>query len=104
MLELYHFENSVCSQKARMTLFEKDLEWRSHEVNLFTQQQYDPAYLKLNPKGYVPTVIHDSKAIWESTLICEYLDEVFPMPPLAPKQYRGRSMMSMRSKVDNPLQ
>ena len=36
MLELYHFTNSVCSQKARMTLFEKDLDWTGYEVNLFT--------------------------------------------------------------------
>lgn len=104
MLELYHFENSVCSQKARMTLFEKDLEWRSHEVNLFTQQQYDPAYLKLNPKGYVPTLIHDSRAIWESTLICEYLNEVFPMPPLAPDDAGARVDMRQWSKaVDEGL-
>lgn len=104
MLELYHFKNSVCSQKARMTLFEKDLEWHSHEVNLFTQEQYDPAYLKLNPKGYVPTLVHDSKAIWESTLICEYLDEVFPMPPLAPDDAGARVDMRQWSKaVDEGL-
>ena len=93
MLELYHFKNSVCSQKVRMTLFEKDLEWHSHEVNLFTQEQYEPAYLKLNPKGYVPTLIHDSKAIWESTLICEYLDEVFPETPLQPADPVDRAYM-----------
>ena len=104
MLELYHFKNSVCSQKARMTLFEKDLEWHSHEVNLFTQEQYDPAYLKLNPKGYVPTLVHDSKTIWESTLISEYLDEVFPMPPLAPADAGGRVDMRQWSKaVDEGL-
>ncbi len=104
MLELYHFENSVCSQKARMTLFEKDLEWRSFEVNLFASEQYDPAYLKLNPKGYVPTLIHDGKAIWESTLICEYLNEVFPAPPLAPEDAGARVDMRQWSKaVDEGL-
>ena len=57
MLELYHFKNSVCSHKVRMTLFEKNIEWKSHEVNLFASEQYDPKYLKLNPKGYVPTLV-----------------------------------------------
>ena len=92
MLELYHFTNSVCSQKVRMTLFEKGLEWKGHEVNLFASEQYDPKYLKLNPKGYVPALIHDGRAIRESTLICEYLDEVFPAPPLMPGDAAGRGV------------
>ena len=104
MLDLYHFKNSVCSQKARMTLFEKGLEWRSYEVNLFTSEQYDPRYLKLNPKGYVPTLIHDGKAIRESTLICEYLDETFPSPPLMPDGPGERVQMRLWSKaVDEGL-
>lgn len=103
-IDLYHMQNSVCSQKARMTLFEKDLQWRSHEVNLFTSEQYDPEYLKLNPKGYVPTLIHDGTAIRESTLICEYLDELFPSPPLAPDNPAGRMKMRLWSKaVDEGL-
>ena len=84
MLKLYHFENSVCAQKVRMTLFEKGVEWESHEVNLFVNAQYDPEYLKLNPKAYVPTLIHDGYAMRESTLICEYLDETYPEPSLSP--------------------
>ena len=104
MLELYHFQNSVCSQKARMTLFEKGLEWRGHEVNLFTSEQYDPRYLKLNPKGYVPTLIHDGMVIRESTLICEYLDETFPAPPLLPDGPAERAQMRLWSKaVDEGL-
>lgn len=104
MLDLYHFMNSVCSQKARMTLFEKELEWQSHEVNLFTSEQYDPQYLKINPKGYVPTLIHDGKTIRESTLICEYLDESFPSPPLMPQEPSGRADVRLWSKtVDEGL-
>ena len=99
MFELYHFRNSVCSQKARMTLFEKDLEWRGHEVNLFASEQYDPKYLELNPKGYVPTLIHGDTAIWESTLICEYLEETFPSPPLMPKEPSRRVQARLWSKV-----
>ncbi len=104
MIELYHFKNSVCSQKARMTLFEKDLEWRSHEVNLFASEQYDPKYLALNPKAYVPTLIHGDTAVWESTLICEYLDESFPEPPLMPSTPAGRVGARLWSKaVDEGL-
>ena len=104
MLDLYHYKNSVCAQKVRMTLFEKGLDWQSHEVNLFASEQYDPAYLKLNPKGYVPTLIADGKAVRESTLICEYLDEAFPSPPLSPADPADRAQMRLWGKaVDEGL-
>lgn len=104
MLDLYHYENSVCSQKARMTLSETDLEWRSFEVDLFNHEQFDPEYLKLNPKGYVPTLVHDGQAIRESTLICEYLDEIVPSPPLMPADAHERVQVRLWSKaVDEGL-
>lgn len=104
MLELYDFPNSICAQKVRMTLLEKGLECQKHDVNLFVSAQYDPAYLKLNPKGYVPTLVHDGKAIRESNLICEYLNEVFPEPPLAPADAAERASMRLWGKaVDEGL-
>ena len=104
MLKLYHYGNSVCSQKVRMALFEKGVVWESHEVNLFTNAQYDPEYLKLNPKAYVPTLIHDGNAIRESTLICEYLDEAYPDPSLSPSVPSERAQMRLWAKaVDEGL-
>ena len=69
--------NSVCAQKVRITMLEKKLDWKTHEVNLFTCEQYSPEYLKLNPKGVVPTLVVDGQPIIESSLICEYLDEKY---------------------------
>jgi glutathione S-transferase len=104
MIILYDFGNSVCCQKVRITLREKGLDWQAVPVNLFKAEQYDPKYLKLNPKGLVPTLVHDGNAIAESTLICEYIDEAFPEPPLAPKQPAARARMRMWSKfVDEGL-
>jgi glutathione S-transferase len=104
MIILYDYGNSVCCQKVRITLREKGLEWQAIRVDLFTSQQYDPAYLKLNPKGVVPTLVHDGVAIIESTLICEYLDDTFPDPPLMPKDAAGRAHMRLWSKyVDEGL-
>ena len=40
--------------------------------------QFDPAYLKLNPKAVVPTIVHDGIVVTESTVIGEYLEDVFP--------------------------
>jgi len=104
MLTLYQFGNSVCAQKVRITLSEKGQTWETREVNLFTSEQYDLEYLKLNPKGLVPTLVHDGNPIIESTLICEYLDETFPDPSLKPDDPFERSQMRLWSKaVDEGL-
>ncbi len=99
MITLYDFGNSVCCQKVRITLCEKGLDWQAVKVDLFRSEQYDPAYLKLNPKGVVPTLVHDGRPVIESTLICEYLDEVFPAPPLVPADPWRRSRMRIWSKM-----
>jgi glutathione S-transferase len=99
MLTLYDFGNSVCCQKVRITLCEKGLAWQAVKVDLFRSEQYDPKYLKLNPKGVVPTLVHDGKPVIESTLICEYLDETFPQPPLIPSDPWQRSRMRIWSKL-----
>jgi glutathione S-transferase len=103
-LILYDFGNSVCCQKVRITLTEKGLKWEARRVDLFKTEQYDPAYLKLNPKGVVPTLVHNGTPVIESTLICEYIDETFPDPPLMPKTAAERAKMRVWSKfVDEGL-
>ncbi len=99
MITLYDFGNSVCCQKVRITLTAKGLDWDSVRVDLFRSEQYDPKYLALNPKGVVPTLLHDGKPVIESTLICEYLDETFPEPPLIPDQPWLRTRMRLWSKM-----
>jgi glutathione S-transferase len=78
MLKLYHNDMSTCAQKVRGVLAEKDLTWESHELNLRTGEQHQPEFLKLNPRGVVPVLVHDGNVIVESNVIMEYLEDVFP--------------------------
>jgi glutathione S-transferase len=104
VLTLYEFGNSVCCQKVRLVLCEKGLAWDSRQVNLFRSEQYDPEYLKVNPKGLVPTLVHDGQPVIESTLICEYLEAVFPEPRLIPPAAYDAARMRLWSKaVDEGL-
>ena len=59
MLRLYHYWSSVCSQKVRMCLAEKSLDWESRHVDIFAFENYEPAYTRLNPKAVVPTLDYD---------------------------------------------
>lgn len=104
MIELHHFGFSTCSQKVRLVLAEKGLEFESHEVNLMAGGQHDPAYVKLNPKHVVPTLVHDGHVLVESSLIIAYLDDAFPEPALRPASALGRYAVARWIKrVDDEL-
>jgi glutathione S-transferase len=98
MLELYHNINSVCAQKVRMALQEKGQQPKEHLLTLRGDQN-DPNYLKLNPNGVVPTLVHDGRVIIESSLILYYIDEAFPDPPLMPEAPFARHRVRMYNKL-----
>jgi len=74
MLELYHAEPVANSMKTLLCLKEKDLKFHSHYVDLLRFEQHRPEFLKLNPNGQVPVLVHNGAVITESTVINEYLD------------------------------
>lgn len=84
-LVLHHAWKSSASRRVRLFLEEKGLQWEGREVDLSRQEQHSPEYLKVNPQGVVPTLVHDGRPLHESGTICEYLDAVFPDPPLRPE-------------------
>ncbi|MCC6474331.1 MAG: glutathione S-transferase family protein [Burkholderiales bacterium] len=94
VIELYHSMESICSERVRITLHEKHIAgWISHEIRLFEDEQFNPEYLKLNPKAQVPTLVHNGHVVRESSIICNYLDQVYPDPPLKPATPHGQSRM-----------
>jgi glutathione S-transferase len=99
MLELYHNDMSVCAQKVRLVLAEKALEPKLHHLNLRRGDQLAPDYLKLNPNGVVPTLVHDGRVVIESTLIAEYLDEAFATPALRPTDLVERATMRIFASI-----
>jgi glutathione S-transferase len=92
-IQLYQFSQSTCSQKARLCLAEKGIAYDRIEVNLKTREHLEDWSLQINPNGVVPSMVHDGAVILDSSVICEYLDEVFPEVPLAPRDAVGRAAM-----------
>ena len=104
MLKLFSSHNSICTQKVFITLEIKGQPFETQNINLFANEQFSPEYLKINPKGVVPSLEHDGEYVIESSLICEYLEDVFPAPTLAPKDPAARARMRLWSKlVDEQL-
>ena len=104
MLDLYHHGSSVCAAKVRFALGEKELKWQGHYLDILKGDQFTPEYRKLNPKAVVPTLVHDDRVIVESTVINEYLDDVFPEVALKPQPPMERAEMRVWTKaVDENL-
>ena len=101
MLTLYHYWDSFCSIKTRLVLEEKALDYRQVLVDLLAFEQLRPDYTRLNPNGVVPTIEHDGRVVVESTVINEYLDEVFPDPPLMPADPAARATARVIVKLED---
>jgi glutathione S-transferase len=92
-LKLYHHPVSTCSQKVRLALAEKGLTFDQHVIDWNRLEHLSDWYLAINPNGVVPTLVHDDRPIPDSSVICEYIDEVFPEPAIAPRDPTGRALM-----------
>jgi glutathione S-transferase len=98
MLKLYHNDMSTCSQKVRLVLAEKNLDWEDGHLNLRAGEHQKEWYIKLNPRAVVPTLIDGDIVVPESNVINEYIDERFPDPPLKPDTAFGRARMRLWTK------
>lgn len=91
MFKLYNNAISTCSQKVRLVLAEKGIEWEDVQLSFKDHEHVSPSYLKLNPNGVVPTLVHDETVVIDSSVIMEYLDEVVPYPAMSATTAAGRA-------------
>ncbi len=100
MLELYHFEPAANSMKPLICLSEKGIDFVSRQLNLEGRrwEQYSDWFLKINPDGQVPVLVHDGRVIIESTVINEYIEDVFHEVPLRPHDPYWRARMRIWTK------
>jgi len=94
MLELYYLKeaDSVCSNRAVITLAEKGIkDWTPRYIKLLNEDHFESEYLNINPKAVVPTLVHDGAPIRESSIICDYIDELKSDPPLKPESLIERA-------------
>ncbi len=95
---LYHGGAAANSLKALLPLFEKKVDFKSHLMALINFEQHEPWFVKINPRGQVPVLVHDDRVLDESTLINEYVDDTFPGLPLKPSDAYGRHQMRLWTK------
>jgi glutathione S-transferase len=71
-------------QRVLLVLLERNIPFQYIEVNPYHKPE---SLLKLNPRGLVPTLEYDNRPLYESTVVCEFLEEAYPdaTPRLLPE-------------------
>jgi glutathione S-transferase len=100
-MKLYQTMASPFPTRVRLLIYAKGLDVELVEPPGFhaTTESKDD-YLKVNPIGRVPTlVLDDGRALPESEVICEYLEDAYPEPSLHPADPWGRARMRLISRI-----
>jgi RNA polymerase-associated protein len=78
---LYSGTTCPFSQRCRLVLFEKGMDFEVRDVDLFNKPE---DISTMNPYGQVPILVERELILYESNIINEYIDERFPHPQLMP--------------------
>ena len=120
-MKLYDYWRSSSAWRVRIGLHLKGVTYERRAVNLIAPgpiagEQHAPAYTSLNPLGQVPLLELEAREagdspirhIAQSMAILEFLDELFPQPPLLPAdpllRARTRQLAEMVNAGIQPLQ
>ena len=87
MAKLYHVPLSPFCRKVRLSLAEKRIECELIEERYWNRE---PDFLRRNPAAKVPVLRIDNRTMAESAAICEWLEEIYPDPPLLPSEPNAR--------------
>ena len=93
-MKLYSGPLSLFSRKAEIALREKGIAFEREMVPFTQARGYAPKHpvvLAVNPKRQVPVLVDGDFALFDSTLIFEYLEDLHPSPPLYPADARMRA-------------
>jgi glutathione S-transferase len=93
-MELYSGPLSLFSGKVRIVLDEKRIPYELISVPFSRATSYEPKHpmvVRLNPKQQVPVLVDGDLAVYDSTLINEYLEDRYPEPPLLPREPQAKA-------------
>ncbi len=91
---------SSASYRVRIALALKGLEVTSATKQLRLDEHRQADFLRLNPQGFVPALsLDDGQVLTQSLAIVEYLEEVYPEPPLLPAAPAARARVRSLSQL-----
>jgi maleylacetoacetate isomerase len=99
-MKLYSYWRSLATFRVRIALNLKGLKYEQVWVDLDAGQQHQSDYKSVNPQMVVPSLVaDDGSVLYQSMAIMEYLNEVYPEPPLLPADPKGRARVRALSLI-----
>src|SRR6266576_5089239 len=83
MLKLY-YAPATCALASHIALAEAGAAYTTEKIDFKTNQKQSPDYLKINPKGRVPTLVTDRGILTETPAMLAFIAQSFPKAKLAP--------------------
>jgi len=90
-ITVYEHPLSPYAQKVKIALDEKGIAYEAKMPAAIGTGNVDHAFLSANPRGEVPALIDGDVAVYDSTIILEYIEDKWPTPALLPKDAAGRA-------------
>ena len=90
--KLYEHPLSPYAQKVKLALHEKNVVFEAVVPDLFGD---DPAFRAASPRHEVPALVDGDLAVFDSTIILEYVEDRWPDPPLLPPSPAERARARM---------
>ncbi|TMB05603.1 MAG: glutathione S-transferase family protein [Deltaproteobacteria bacterium] len=89
MLTLYDDVFSPYARKVRIALYEKGVAFE--RVRALHGDCNRTDFLHVNPRAEVPALVDGDIHLYDSTVICEYLEDRYPAPPIYPREPGARA-------------
>lgn len=98
---LYSYFRSSAAYRVRIALNLKNINYEIRPVHLLKNggEQFKADYLALNPQGRVPVLVVQNRVLTQSSAIIEYLEEVYPDPPLLPANVMERAYVRSLAQI-----
>lgn len=95
MLTLYEHPLSPYAQKCKIALLEKGVPFQLKMSTAIGTGQVDADFSKASPRGEVPALIDGDFAVFDSTVILEYIEDAYPTPAMLPRDPKLRAKARM---------
>ena len=92
-LTFYYGSGSPYAWKVWLALEHKQLDYDFKLLSFDKGDTRSSEFLAVNPRGKVPALIDDGLALWESSVIAEYLEDRYPERPLLPREPAARALV-----------
>jgi glutathione S-transferase len=81
---IFYYNPQSRARTVHWMLEEVGAPYRTELIRFDKNEHKKPEFLRLNPMGKLPTIVHRGVVITESAAICTYLADAFPQAKLAP--------------------